>query len=104
MAYSIAVLNPSKSEGWSSTVEQAKSYGKMVLLSNLDVHLEQNPRRKFFFKTNDVKKLTKKLIVLDKKFNLNNELKIVKNELKRSKFEKYNFAEKYIQLIKSLIN
>ena len=47
MAYSIAVINPSKSEGWSSTVEQAKSYGKMILLSDLDVHLEQNPKRKF---------------------------------------------------------
>ena len=49
MKYSIAVINPSKSEGWSSTVEQAKSMGKLVLLSNLTVHKEQNPKRAFFF-------------------------------------------------------
>ena len=38
------ILNPSLFEGWSSTVEQAKSYGKHLLLSNIGVHLEQNPK------------------------------------------------------------
>ena len=80
IAYSIAVINPSKSEGWSSTVEQAKSYGKMVLLSNLKVHKEQNPKRNFFFKTDDVKNLSKKLVYLNKIFKLPNEIKLVKKE------------------------
>lgn len=104
IAYSIAVINPSKSEGWSSTVEQAKSYGKMVLLSNLKVHKEQNPRRNFFFKTDDVKNLSNKLVYLNKIFKLQNEIKLVKKELKRVKFEKYKFVREYIKLVKTLVN
>ncbi len=104
MAYSIAVINPSKSEGWSSSVEQAKSYGKMVLLSNLNVHKEQNPKRNFFFKTNDDKRLSKKLKYLNKNFKLKKELQLISNELKKNKFKKLDFAKKYIKLAKSLVN
>ena len=50
--HSMAVINPSKSEGWSSTVEQAKSFGKLILLSNIDVHKEQKPKRSFYFNPN----------------------------------------------------
>jgi glycosyltransferase involved in cell wall biosynthesis len=39
----VAVINPSRFEGWSSTVEEAKSIGKSVLLSDIAVHREQNP-------------------------------------------------------------
>lgn len=36
-----ALLNPSLSEGWSTTVEEARSMGTPMLLSDLDVHREQ---------------------------------------------------------------
>jgi glycosyltransferase involved in cell wall biosynthesis len=36
-----ALVNPSLFEGWSSTVEEAKSLGVPMLLSNLGVHVEQ---------------------------------------------------------------
>jgi glycosyltransferase involved in cell wall biosynthesis len=103
MAYSIGVINPSKSEGWSSTVEQAKAYGKMVLLSNLDVHKEQNPERQFFFKTNDTKNLSKQLVYLNKNFKLNREINLFKIALKKNRFKKNTFAKHYIELVKSAI-
>ena len=40
--YSLAVINPSYFEGWSSSVEQAKAYNKKIILSQIDVHKEQN--------------------------------------------------------------
>ncbi len=46
---SLAVLNPSKFEGWSTSVEEAKSLGKQVILSNIPVHLEQAPARGLYF-------------------------------------------------------
>jgi glycosyltransferase involved in cell wall biosynthesis len=49
MHHSLAVINPSLFEGWSSSVEEAKALGKTVLLSNLAVHLEQNPAKGIFF-------------------------------------------------------
>jgi glycosyltransferase involved in cell wall biosynthesis len=41
MHASTAVLNPSLSEGWSTTVEEARSLGAPLLLSDISVHREQ---------------------------------------------------------------
>ncbi len=49
MRNSIALINPSLFEGWSTTVEEGKSMGKKILLSNIAVHLEQAPPRGVFF-------------------------------------------------------
>ncbi len=49
MAGSLAVINPSLFEGWSTTVEEAKSMGKVVLLSDIPVHREQAPGRGRYF-------------------------------------------------------
>jgi len=48
MRFSCAVVNPSKFEGWSSTVEECKSAGKRMLLSDIAVHREQMPNANFF--------------------------------------------------------
>jgi glycosyltransferase involved in cell wall biosynthesis len=39
----IALINPSRAEGWSTTVEEAKSLGKRIILSDIPVHREQAP-------------------------------------------------------------
>lgn len=44
-----ALLNPSLFEGWSTTVEEAKSLGTAMALSSLDVHREQATGRAVFF-------------------------------------------------------
>jgi len=38
-----AVLQPSRFEGWSSTVEDARAFGKRLVLSDLPSHREQDP-------------------------------------------------------------
>jgi glycosyltransferase involved in cell wall biosynthesis len=43
-----ALINPSRSEGWSTTVEEAKSFGVPMILSDLDVHREQAASARFF--------------------------------------------------------
>lgn len=68
-----AVINPSLFEGWSSTVEECKSVGKNMILSDLTVHKEQYPNATFFDK-HDVNSL--------------------KNILKNYKDEKSSFDEK----------
>jgi len=45
----ISIINPSFFEGWSSTVEEAKSLGKNIILSNINVHKEQNPPGGIYF-------------------------------------------------------
>ncbi len=61
MRHSLAVINPSLFEGWSSTVEEAKALGKTILLSDLPVHREQNPRRGVFFDPANARDLASKM-------------------------------------------
>ena len=57
MVHSSAIINPSYFEGWSTTVEEAKSLGKPVLLSDIPVHREQNPPWGNYFQPDNVKAL-----------------------------------------------
>ena len=47
------VINPSHFEGWSSTVEEAKTLGKRIILSDIDVHIEQKPEFGVYFSPDD---------------------------------------------------
>ncbi|MGB8166697.1 MAG: glycosyltransferase family 1 protein [Chthoniobacteraceae bacterium] len=49
MRRSVSVVQPSLCEGWSTVVEDARLLGKTVVLSDLDVHREQNPPGARFF-------------------------------------------------------
>lgn len=48
-----AVVNPSYFEGWSTSVEEAKSLGKRVILSDIPVHREQAPPRGIYVDADD---------------------------------------------------
>ena len=50
---STALINPSRFEGWSTTVEEAKSFGVPMILSDLDVHREQTGGAARYFGIND---------------------------------------------------
>ena len=54
---SLAVVQPSLFEGWSTVVEDARVLGKPSLLSDLDVHREQNPPGAKFFARDDANAL-----------------------------------------------
>ena len=60
----VSIINPSLFEGWSSTVEEAKSLGKNIILSNLNVHKEQNPPCAIYFDPHKPQELAD--IMLDK--------------------------------------
>ena len=45
----LAMIQPSLFEGWSTVVEDARCFGKRIALSDLPVHLEQNPPDALFF-------------------------------------------------------
>ena len=53
MAHSVGVINPSRFEGWSTSVEEAKTLRKRLLLSDIAVHREQAPRDGRFFPVDD---------------------------------------------------
>jgi glycosyltransferase involved in cell wall biosynthesis len=49
MRQSLALLQPSLFEGWSTSVEESKSLGKTVILSDIPVHREQEPPEGLYF-------------------------------------------------------
>ena len=55
------VLNPSFFEGWSTTVEETKSIGKGIVLSDIEVHREQDPPQAEYFNPHDAADLAEKL-------------------------------------------
>ena len=57
-----ALINPSRSEGWSTTVEEAKSFGVPMILSDLDVHREQTTGTARYFGTDDPATLADHLV------------------------------------------
>jgi glycosyltransferase involved in cell wall biosynthesis len=62
MKYSIAVIQPSLFEGWSTVVEDCKTIGKHIILSNLSVHLEQINENATFFDPFDENSLAEILL------------------------------------------
>jgi glycosyltransferase involved in cell wall biosynthesis len=50
---SMALINPSRFEGWSTTVEEAKSFGVPLILSDIDVHREQTGGTARYFGIDD---------------------------------------------------
>lgn len=62
MLNAIALINPSNFEGWSTSVEEAKSLGLRMLLSDIPVHIEQAPPMGSYFKSNAAEDLADKMI------------------------------------------
>ena len=58
---SIALINPSRFEGWSTTVEEAKSFGVPTILSDIDVHREQTGGTARYFGVDDPQMLASHL-------------------------------------------
>ena len=98
--HSIAVINPSKFEGRSSTVEQAKSMDKKIILSNIKIHKEQKPRNANYFDPNNYKQLSKILINNHNYKNKN----YYKSAQKKNTDDMRVYCNNYLKIVKNLID
>lgn len=93
------VIQPSRFEGWNTSVEDARALGKTILLSDIDVHKEQNPPQALYFKNGDYKDLSVKLRYLwqnkEVGCNYSKELNAKIKSYKRA----FKFAETFISII-----
>jgi len=96
---SIALINPSKFEGWSSSVEQAKSMGKKIILSNIAVHKEQDPQRAEFFNKNNHQELAKIIKKIWFSYDRAYEKNIIKKSYKILKQRLTKYALDYQKII-----
>lgn len=58
---SLMIVQPSLFEGWSTVVEDCRVLGKTMLLSDLDVNIEQNPEYSIYFNRVDASDLALKM-------------------------------------------
>ena len=98
MRKSISIIQPSLFEGWSTIVEESRSIGKVIILSDLAVHKEQRFSRSIFFKRNSYKDLSLKILYVLKKFKPGPELIIENSFAKQSKVLMHDFAKKFVLL------
>jgi len=102
MKYSTAVINPSRFEGWSTTVEESKALGKTIILSDIPVHREQDPQYAHYFDVNSVDQLAKCMEFLEGSFN---EAPINLQHVATDKKEAVlAFAEQYENIVLKVIN
>jgi glycosyltransferase involved in cell wall biosynthesis len=67
---SAALINPSSFEGWSTTVEEAKSFGAPMILSDIPVHREQAGGNALYFGLDDASTLAGHLAAVAAAFEL----------------------------------
>lgn len=101
MINSIAVINPSLFEGWSSTVEECKVLDKLIVLSNLDVHREQNPKGIYFNPNNidELLSILKKLWIDNVKDSYFDKESLNIKMINNLKIFANNYEEKLLEII-----
>jgi len=80
---SIAVLQPSLFEGWSTVVEDSKALNKILILSDLKVHQEQCGENAIYFNPYNEQELA---IKMEEIINSNNNINIIDYTEKQMKF------------------
>ena len=97
MRQAIAVIQPSLFEGWSTVVEDARCLGKPMILSDIPVHLEQNPLNSVYFERNSAEALALELANIWEHFsgtvNFDQESIARKNNLKAVQLLGLRFLE-----------
>ena len=100
--HSVALIHPSKFEGRSSPVEQAKSIGKQVILSNIDIHKEQNPIRGKYFNPDSYSKLSSLMSNSWNSYSRTNEKRFIDNAYKKNERDLHKYYNDYLKILKNL--
>jgi glycosyltransferase involved in cell wall biosynthesis len=103
MNESIAVINPSLFEGWSTTVEEAKSMGKLAILSDIPVHREQAPERAIYFEPKDSDGLAQALGEASLNWNAKTEQRHVQSAASELTRRVKAFAENYQNIVLEIL-
>jgi len=94
MEKSIAVIQPSLFEGWSTVVEDVKAMNQHIIVSSIEVHKEQLTNNMTYFEPNNAVELANIML----KF-IDMEPPKIKNDYEENK---HKFANDFINIIKSL--
>jgi glycosyltransferase involved in cell wall biosynthesis len=104
MRQSVAILNPSFFEGWSTTVEEAKSLGKKVLLSDIAVHHEQDPTEGTYFNPTNPDDLAEKMLKVWEETQAGPDFQMETKARLLLQTKVRSFAETFVNIMKKAIS
>lgn len=104
MRHSVAIINPSLFEGWSTTVEEGKSMGKRVVLSDIPVHREQAPARGVYFQPNEPEQLAARLSELVSAHDPDEDLRCIREAWQTLGARRIEFASRFQQIVTDGLN
>ncbi len=99
MQHATALINPSRFEGWSTSVEEAKSMGKQIVLSDIPVHREQGPERGFFFPVDDPEALATAMRAAYNEFDAQKDSAMQEAASARFPERKQEFGRAYLRTV-----
>ena len=99
MRASVALINPSRFEGWSTTVEEAKFFGIPLILSNLEVHREQTANTASYFGTDDPEALADHLVRAFQACTL----RVIRNPVPHQQGRVISFADDFVSAVRQAI-
>ncbi|OQW89640.1 MAG: hypothetical protein BWK78_07505 [Thiotrichaceae bacterium IS1] len=104
MTNSISLINPSLFEGWSTTVEEAKSLGKQIILSDIAVHREQAPERGEFFDPRNAESLAEIMWKVWSSWDMDTDRQFMHKARETLLKRKLEFAKNYQDIVMSVIS
>jgi glycosyltransferase involved in cell wall biosynthesis len=97
MRCSLAVIQPSLFEGWSTVVEDARALGKKIILSDIPVHIEQNPPQSIYFSPHSSEDLAHKILTLLPTLKTVAE-KLSEDQITQQQILSQSYAENFLQI------
>ena len=104
MLYSVAVINPSLFEGWSTSVEESKALGKKILLSDIPVHREQAPPRGHYFAPHDPEALSAALLAALEQYTEADEDRSFRAAQEQLPLRRLEFAKQFEDICSKTVN
>ncbi len=103
MQHAVAFINPSEFEGWSTTVEEAKSMGKQIILSDIAVHQEQAPEHGIFFPPANSDALAQAMLTALKGFDEKVDLDMQEKARTHFPARQISFGETYLRIVRGVV-
>lgn len=99
----VAVVQPSLFEGWSTVVEDARSLGKPIVLSDIPVHLEQRAPRSHLFSATSSVELHQKLLEVWRTYPSGPDHAMERQSRSQTDINSCQMAEDFLGLIRSVV-
>lgn len=101
---SMAVVQPSLFEGWSTVVEDARSLGKPLVLSDIPVHIEQKAPRAHIFLATSSAELCQKLLEVWRTYPPGPDHAMEQQARAETKIHRSQMADNFLSLVRSVVD